>query len=111
MINDADAAGLAEVRFGAGIRRPGVVVMVTLGTGIGTTMFIDSVLVSSTEYAPLISGRPMSTGSVTGGPAWYRQSSPQREGSRKTWIERLELGDSATMGRSRRRSPRTHEMW
>ncbi len=54
VINDADAAGLAEVRFGAGIRRPGVVVMVTLGTGIGTAVFNDSVLVPNTEYGHLI---------------------------------------------------------
>ena len=54
MINDADAAGLAEVRFGAGIGRPGVVVMVTLGTGIGTAVFNDSVLVPNTEYGHLM---------------------------------------------------------
>ncbi len=54
VINDADAAGLAEIRFGAGIGRPGVVVMVTLGTGIGTAVFNDSVLVPNTEYGHLV---------------------------------------------------------
>src|SRR5688572_16717273 len=35
MINDADAEGLAEMSFGAGLGQPGTVIMVTLGTGIG----------------------------------------------------------------------------
>jgi polyphosphate glucokinase len=54
VINDADAAGLAEIGFGAGVGRPGVVVMVTLGTGIGTAVFNDSVLVPNTEYGHLM---------------------------------------------------------
>jgi len=49
MLNDADAAGLAEVRFGAGKDRGGVVVMITLGTGIGCGMFHDGVLIPNTE--------------------------------------------------------------
>ncbi len=39
VLNDADAAGLAEVTFGAGRGRAGVLVMVTFGTGIGTALF------------------------------------------------------------------------
>ena len=39
MVNDADAAGLAEMRFGAGRGRSGVVLMLTFGTGIGTALF------------------------------------------------------------------------
>lgn len=49
VVNDADAAGIAEVRFGAAAGRPGVVVMITLGTGIGSALFIDGVLVPNTE--------------------------------------------------------------
>ena len=49
VLNDADAAGLAEMRFGAGNGRGGLVMMVTLGTGIGTAMFIDGTLVPNTE--------------------------------------------------------------
>ena len=45
MVNDADAAGVAEMAFGAGRGVPGVVMMVTLGTGIGTAMFVDGTLV------------------------------------------------------------------
>src|SRR5690349_7027929 len=39
VVNDADAAGLAEIRYGAGAGRQGVVVVATLGTGIGTAVF------------------------------------------------------------------------
>ena len=49
VLNDADAAGLAEVRFGAGRDRSGVVVVITLGTGIGCGMFVDGRLVPNTE--------------------------------------------------------------
>jgi polyphosphate glucokinase len=49
-INDADAAGLAEMRFGAGAGQPGTVVMLTFGTGIGSALFIDGVLVPNTEF-------------------------------------------------------------
>ncbi len=54
VINDADAAGLAEIRFGAGTGQSGVVVMVTLGTGIGTAVFNDSILVPNTEFGHLM---------------------------------------------------------
>jgi len=54
MINDADAAGLAEVRFGVGAAVPGVVVMLTLGTGIGSAVFIDGTLVPNTEFGHLM---------------------------------------------------------
>ena len=49
MLNDADAAGVAEMEFGAGHDRGGVVIMVTFGTGIGSGFFIDGVLVPNTE--------------------------------------------------------------
>ena len=54
VINDADAAGLAEVRFGAGRDIKGVVMMVTLGTGIGTALFSDGVLLPNTELGHLV---------------------------------------------------------
>ena len=49
VVNDADAAGLAEVSFGAGKNKRGVVMMVTIGTGLGTALFIDGILVPNTE--------------------------------------------------------------
>ena len=49
VINDADAAGLAEMTFGAGRGRMGVVLLVTIGTGLGTALFTDGVLMPNTE--------------------------------------------------------------
>jgi len=49
VINDADAAGLAEMAFGAGKGRAGVVLIVTLGTGLGTALFVDGRLVPNLE--------------------------------------------------------------
>lgn len=49
LLNDADAAGLAEMRYGAGRDQSGVVVILTVGTGIGSAIFIDGRLVPNTE--------------------------------------------------------------
>jgi polyphosphate glucokinase len=53
VVNDADAAGVAEVKFGAGAGRSGVAMMVTLGTGIGSALFVDGALVPNTELGHL----------------------------------------------------------
>ncbi len=50
VLNDADAAGLAEMRFGAGRGIRGVVIMLTLGTGIGSAVFLDGKLLPNTEF-------------------------------------------------------------
>jgi polyphosphate glucokinase len=56
--NDADVAGLAEMTFGAGKRRGGTVIMITLGTGIGTAIFHNGNLLPNTEFGHLeIEGR------------------------------------------------------
>jgi polyphosphate glucokinase len=52
-INDADAAGLAEIRFGAGRDVEGTVLMLTIGTGIGSGLFVDGRLVPNTEFGHL----------------------------------------------------------
>jgi polyphosphate glucokinase len=49
-LNDADAAGIAEMRYGAGRDRSGVVLMLTFGTGIGSALFADGHLVPNTEF-------------------------------------------------------------
>lgn len=54
VINDADAAGLAEARYGAARGVEGVVLMVTLGTGIGTAVIVDGKLLPNTELGHLI---------------------------------------------------------
>jgi polyphosphate glucokinase len=53
LLNDADAAGVAEMTFGAGRGEPGSVIMVTLGTGIGSALFRDGILVPNTELGHL----------------------------------------------------------
>ena len=53
LINDADAAGLAEMKFGAGKGQPGTVIMVTLGTGIGSAIFHRGNLLPNTEFGHL----------------------------------------------------------
>jgi polyphosphate glucokinase len=58
VLNDADAAGIAEMRFGAGAGEPGVVFVLTLGTGVGSGLFNDGVLVPNTELGHMeIRGR------------------------------------------------------
>lgn len=52
-LNDADAAGLAEMGCGAGKGTPGTVIMLTFGTGIGTAVFIDGELLPNTEFGHL----------------------------------------------------------
>ncbi|MCW5852461.1 MAG: ROK family protein [Anaerolineae bacterium] len=53
LLNDADAAGLAEMEFGAGQGQSGVVMMLTFGTGIGSALFINGQLVPNTELGHL----------------------------------------------------------
>ncbi len=59
IVNDADAAGIAEMRFGVGRDRAGVVIFLTLGTGVGSGVFVDGILVPNTEFGQMeIRGRP-----------------------------------------------------
>jgi polyphosphate glucokinase len=50
VLNDADAAGMAEMTFGAGVGEQGTVLMLTFGTGIGSALFIKGILVPNTEF-------------------------------------------------------------
>jgi polyphosphate glucokinase len=54
IVNDADAAGLAEINFGAGKDVKGTVIMITLGTGIGSGLFLDGKLVPNTEFGHVL---------------------------------------------------------
>jgi polyphosphate glucokinase len=83
VINDADAAGLAEMRYGAGKDRDGVVVMLTLGTGIGSALFVDGRLVPNTEFGHL---------EIRGKSAEHRASDRVREERNlgwQDWADRL----------------------
>ncbi|HSJ87807.1 MAG TPA: ROK family protein [Anaerolineales bacterium] len=76
MINDADAAGLAEMRFGAGRNQMGTVIMLTLGTGIGTAIFNEGHLLPNTEFGHL---------EMRGRDAEHRVSDAARERDLLTW--------------------------
>ncbi|WP_344268109.1 polyphosphate--glucose phosphotransferase [Actinomadura napierensis] len=83
LLNDADAAGVAEMRLGAGRGRPGTVAVLTLGTGIGSALFTDGVLVPNTEFGHI---------QVNGKDAEIRASAKAREEhglSWEKWAERL----------------------
>lgn len=53
LLNDADAAGVAEMEFGAGRNQKGVTIMLTFGTGIGSAIFVDGHLLPNTEFGHL----------------------------------------------------------
>jgi polyphosphate glucokinase len=62
LINDADAAGVAEMAFGAGTGERGTVLMLTFGTGIGSALFRAGILVPNTEFGHIeIRGRDAET--------------------------------------------------
>ncbi|MEO0563152.1 MAG: ROK family protein [Chloroflexota bacterium] len=50
VLNDADAAGIAEFTFGEGVGNTGTVIMLTLGTGIGSAIFVNRTLLPNTEF-------------------------------------------------------------
>ncbi|MFK7933010.1 MAG: polyphosphate--glucose phosphotransferase [Saprospiraceae bacterium] len=53
VLNDADAAGFAEMRFGVGMDEDGVAMLITIGTGLGSALFMDGQLVPNTEFGHL----------------------------------------------------------
>ncbi|WP_370414687.1 polyphosphate--glucose phosphotransferase [Streptomyces fradiae] len=76
VLNDADAAGIAEMTFGAGRGRKGTVILLTLGTGIGSAVFVDGTLVPNTELGHL---------ELKGHDAEKRASSKAREDEDLSW--------------------------
>ena len=83
VVNDADAAGLAEVRYGAARGRSGLVIVTTLGTGIGSAMVHDGVLVPNSELGPPRDRRPRRR-------VARRQQRPRPRGPvLEHWAERL----------------------
>lgn len=57
VINDADAAGMAELAYGEAREQPGTVILLTLGTGIGSALISDGRMVPNTEFGHLIMRR------------------------------------------------------
>lgn len=83
-VNDADAAGVAELHFGAGKGRRGLVIVTTLGTGIGSAFLYDGVLIPNTELGHL---------EIDGRDAERRASFAAKERGRlswRSWAKRLQ---------------------
>lgn len=78
IVNDADAAGVAEMTWGAGRGRDGVVICLTFGTGIGSGLFVDGVLVPNTELGHL---------ELDGHDAETRAAAKVRDRERLSWEE------------------------
>ncbi len=78
VVNDADAAGLAEATYGAASGRPGLVIVTTLGTGIGSAIIQDGVLVPNSELGHL---------EIDGHDAESRAANSAREREDLSWAE------------------------
>jgi polyphosphate glucokinase len=76
VLNDADAAGVAEVAFGAGHDQRGLIMMLTFGTGIGSALFLDGILIPNTEFGHL---------ELNGKDAELRASDRAREQEEMSW--------------------------
>ncbi|HEX2907964.1 MAG TPA: ROK family protein [Phototrophicaceae bacterium] len=84
IINDADAAGIAEMTFGAGKDHRGVVIMITLGTGIGTALFANGQLFPNAELGHL---------EIRGKDAEKRASDKARQEKELSWEKWAEKVD------------------
>lgn len=85
VLNDADAAGMAEMRFGAPEGRKGVAVLLTFGTGIGSALFLDGRLVPNTEFGHI---------EIEGVDAEKRAAASAKDNEGLTypeWAERVDL--------------------
>jgi polyphosphate glucokinase len=94
VLNDADAAGVAEMTFGAGMGQKGTVLMLTFGTGIGSALFTGGLLVPNTEFGHI---------EIRGHDAETRASERAKELHDMSWGK----WSTSTSSTSRRCSPRT----
>lgn len=78
VINDADAAGLAEMRYGAAKGENGIVLMLTFGTGIGSALFYNGVLIPNTEFGHI---------EVNGHVGEHTAAAPVKESKGWSWEE------------------------
>jgi len=84
--NDADVAGVAELRYGAAKGRDGLVILTTLGTGIGTAMLHNGTLIPNSEL-----GHLQRAGHKRDAEAWTAYSAMERESlSWRQWSKRLQ---------------------
>jgi polyphosphate glucokinase len=96
VLNDADAAGLAEMRFGAGVGRRDVVLVLTFGTGIGSALFVDGHLVPNTELGHI---------ELDGVDAESRAAASARRRDHLSWVKWAERVDHYLAALARLFSP------
>jgi len=86
-VNDADAAGLAEMRYGAGKKNKGVAIMLTVGTGIGSALFTGGKLVPNCEW-----GHFCLPGGIDEAEKWTSDAARKKyELSWEEWMQRLSV--------------------
>ena len=85
--NDADAAGIAAIKFGAGKGEDGVVLFLTIGTGIGSALFLDGQLCPNTEFGHLFFKKEIAEKSISNARRKRENLSYEKWG--KTWNEFL----------------------
>lgn len=78
VLNDADAAGMAEMQFGEGLGRHGLTMMITIGSGLGSSLFLDGKLLPNTEF-----GHVMMHGNI----AERYASNRTRKDQDLSWVE------------------------
>lgn len=78
VLNDADAAGIAEMRFGLGKEENGVVLLITIGSGLGSALFMDGNLVPNSELGHIL---------IRDKPAEYFASNNARKRNELSWTE------------------------
>jgi polyphosphate glucokinase len=78
VLNDADAAGIAEMRFGLGKEETGVVLLITIGSGLGSALFMDGNLVPNSEFGHIL---------MKDKPAEYFASNNARKRNEMSWEE------------------------
>lgn len=78
LLNDADAAGIAEMRLGAGRGARGTVLLLTFGTGIGSALFVDGELIPNTELGHLV---------MWGGSAEHRAAASAKTSEDLSWAK------------------------
>jgi polyphosphate glucokinase len=84
VLNDADAAGVAEARFGAARAHRGLVVMVTIGTGVGTALLNDGELIANSELGHIFVNRHLAD-------TWVSDATRVAESlTWKRWTRRLD---------------------
>jgi polyphosphate glucokinase len=111
IINDADAAGMAELAYGEAREQPGTVILLTIGTGIGSALISEGRLVPNTEFGHLLM-RNKAAETLVGGAARVRRGLGWKRWAREfnaylamleffTWPDRIILGGGVSKESSR----------